>query len=272
MRKPAVNVAVTAARKAASVILRYANRLDSIQVEEKRRFDFVSEVDRQAEAELVKELRRAYPDHAILAEEGGAQGQSRHVWCIDPLDGTSNFLRGYPHFAISIALLEDGQPIHAVVYDPLREELYTASKGSGAFLNDRRLRVGQRKGLEGAVLATGFPFRQREQLPAHLRVVRAVLADAEDLRRTGSAALDLAYVAAGRLDGFWEIGLGPWDMAAGALLVREAGGVCRDTEGGEDFLQHGSIVAGNVRVCAQLLTRVRAKAGRSAPRPEASED
>ncbi|MCB1626108.1 MAG: inositol monophosphatase [Xanthomonadales bacterium] len=260
MRKPAVNVAVTAARKAAQVILRYANRLDTLKVEEKRRFDFVSEVDRQAEAELVKELRRAYPDHAILAEEGGAQGESRHVWCIDPLDGTSNFLRGFPHFAVSVALLEDGQPIHAVIYDPLREELFTASKGSGAFLNDRRLRVGQRKGLDGAVLATGFPFRQREHLPAHLRVVRAVLADAEDLRRTGSAALDLAYVAAGRIDGFWEIGLGPWDMAAGALLVREAGGVCRDFDGNEDFLQRGAIVAGNVRVCAQLLTRVKAKA------------
>jgi myo-inositol-1(or 4)-monophosphatase len=262
MRKPAVNVAVSAARKAAHVILRYINRLDSIKVEEKRRYDFVTEVDRLAEAELVRELKRAYPDHAILAEEGGAQGNSRFVWCIDPLDGTSNFLRGLPHFAISIALLEDGQPIHAVIYDPMREELYTASKGSGAYVNDRKLRVAQRKGLEGALLATGFPFRQREHLPAHLRVVRSVLADAEDLRRTGSAALDLAYVAAGRLDGFWEMGLGPWDMAAGALLVREAGGICRDFEGEEEFLSRGSIVAGNVRVCAQLLGRIKAKAGK----------
>ncbi|MCB1606665.1 MAG: inositol monophosphatase [Xanthomonadales bacterium] len=260
MRKPAVNVAVAAVRKAAQVIVRSLNRLDTIAVEEKRRYDFVSEVDRQVELELVKELKRAYPDHAFLAEESGRTGDARYVWCIDPLDGTSNFLRGFPHFCISVALLEDGVPIHGVIYDPIRDELFTASKGSGAFLNDHRLRVGQRKGLEGAVLTTGFPFRQRQHLPGQLRVLRAILGEAEDVRRTGSAALDLAYVAAGRVDGFWELGLSPWDMAAGALMVREAGGACRDYDGQEQFLDKGTIVAGNVRVVAQLLAKVKSKA------------
>ena len=164
MPRPAVTIAARAARAAGNVILRYMNRIDGLHVVEKHRMDFASEVDRLAEAEIVKELRRAYPDHAILAEEGGATGKSTHTWVIDPLDGTHNYLRGIPHFCVSIALLDKGVPVHALVFDPLRDELYTASKGDGAYLNDRRMRVGKRENLGGAMIATGFPYRQRVRL------------------------------------------------------------------------------------------------------------
>ncbi len=224
MTRPAVNVAVRAARSAGNVILRYMNRIDGLNVVEKQRMDFASEVDKLAEAEIVKELRRAYPTHAFLAEESGAMGKGPLVWVIDPLDGTHNYLRGIPHFSVSIALLDKGEPVYAVVFDPLRDELFTASKGDGAYLNDRRIRVSKRENLTGAMIATGFPYRQRAHLDSQLAMTRALLTQAEDIRRSGSAALDLAYTAAGRYDGFFEIGLKPWDMAAGALLVREAGG------------------------------------------------
>jgi myo-inositol-1(or 4)-monophosphatase len=249
MRKGALNIAIKAARAAGAVIVRYMNRLESVSVMQKERFDFASEVDRAAEAEVVRELKRSYPDHAILAEESGAiAGTSRFSWVIDPLDGTSNYLRGFPHWSVSIAQLERGEPVNGVVYDPLRDELFAASKGSGATLNERKIRVTQRTNLDGALLATGFPFRQREHLPAHLDMVRSLLVEAEDIRRTGSAALDLAYVAAGRTDGYFEIGLKPWDMAAGALLVREAGGRCIDFRGEAGFLDSGRIIAGNLKL------------------------
>ena len=245
MPRPAVNVAVRAARAAGAVILRYMNRVDSLKVEEKARMDFASEVDRLAEAEITRELRRAYPDHAILAEESGATGKSNKVWVIDPLDGTHNYLRGFPHFCVSIGFLDHGDPVHGVIYDPLRDELYTASKGDGAFLNDRRMRVTKRETLAGALLCTGFPFRQRPHLDTQLAMLKALLAEAEDVRRTGSAALDLAYVAAGRLDGFFEIGLKPWDMTAGCLLVREAGGHYTDFTGQAGIPASGNLVAAN---------------------------
>ncbi|HVF36148.1 MAG TPA: inositol monophosphatase family protein [Candidatus Saccharimonadia bacterium] len=258
MRKGALNVAIKAARAAGSVILRHINKLESLAVVEKDRHDFASEVDRMAEVEIVRELRRAFPDHAILAEESGASGRSRFTWIVDPLDGTHNYLRGFPHFSVSIALAENGETQHGVVFDPIRDELYTASKGGGAFLNDKRMRVSGRISLAGALLATGFPFRQRQHIDAHLAMTRSLLAgaQAEDIRRTGSAALDLAYVAAGRLDGYWEIGLKPWDMAAGALLVREAGGRCLDFRGEADFMQSGNIIAGNLKITAALATVV----------------
>src|SRR6516225_9548827 len=186
MPRPAVNVAVRAARAAGAIILRYMNRVDSLKVEEKARMDFATEVDRLAEAEITRELRRAYPDHAILAEESGATGKSDKVWVIDPLDGTHNYLRGFPHFSVSIGFLDHGDPVHGVVYDPLRDELFTASKGDGAFLNDRRIRVSRRENLTGALLCTGFPFRQRKYLDAQLGMTRALLQEAEDIRRTGS--------------------------------------------------------------------------------------
>jgi myo-inositol-1(or 4)-monophosphatase len=256
MPRPAVNVAVRAARAAGAVILRYMNRLDSLKVEEKSSMDFVSEVDRLAEAEIARELRRAYPDHAILAEESGAAGKSDKVWVIDPLDGTHNYLRGFPHFCVSIGFLDHGDPVHAVTYDPLRDELFTASKGDGAFLNDRRMRVTRREALAGALLCTGFPFRQRAHLDAQLAMTRALLAEAEDIRRTGSAALDLAYVAAGRLDGFFEIGLKPWDMTAGCLLVRESGGHYADFTGQAGIPASGNLVAGNHHVVAAVVRTI----------------
>lgn len=234
------------------------NRLDSLDVVEKQRYDFVSEVDRMAEAEIIRELRRAFPDQAILAEESGASGKSRFVWMIDPLDGTHNYLRGFAHFCVSIAQVESGDPQHAVIYDPLRDELFTASKGDGAFLNDRRMRVGKRDKLDGALLATGFPFRQRQHLDTQWAMTRSMLVDAgaEDFRRTGSAALDLAYVAAGRMDGYFEFGLNPWDMAAGCLLVREAGGRYCDFAGREGFPGDGNIVAGNIKVVDAMLASI----------------
>lgn len=256
MPRPAVNVAVRAARAAGQIILRHMNRLDGLAVVEKQRMDFASEVDRMAEAEIIRELRRAFPAHAILAEESGQIGKSRNTWVIDPLDGTHNYLRGIPHFSVSIALLENGEPTIGVVYDPLRGELYTASKGDGAYLNDRRIRVSARNELAGALIGTGFPYRQRRHIDAQLEMTRALLAEAEDIRRSGSAALDLAYVACGRLDGYFEIGLLPWDMAAGCLLVREAGGRYSDFSGRDGIPDSGNLLAGGLRVTEGMLRAI----------------
>jgi myo-inositol-1(or 4)-monophosphatase len=256
MARPHVTIAARAARSAGNVILRYMNRIDGLHVVEKQQWDFVSEVDKLAEAEIIKELRRAYPDHAILAEESGQTGKGPLTWVIDPLDGTHNYLRGIPHFCVSIALLEKGVPIHAVVFDPLRDELYTASKGDGAYLNDRRMRVGKRENLGGAMIATGFPFRQRAHLDAQLDMTRAILGQAEDIRRSGSAALDLAYDAAGRYDGYFEIGLKPWDMAAGVLLVHEAGGRYCDFADRDGIPASGNIIAGNLNVAKAMVDAI----------------
>jgi myo-inositol-1(or 4)-monophosphatase len=260
MPRPAVNVAVRAARAAGAIIIRYRNRIDGLKIEDKAQLDFASEVDRMAEAEIVRELRRAYPDHAVLGEETGSSGTSDKVWVVDPLDGTHNYLRGFPHFCVSIGFLDHGDPVHGVVYDPLRDELFTASRGDGAFLNDRRIRVSKRENLTGALLATGFPYRQRRHLEVQLGMTRALLSEAEDIRRTGSAALDLAYVAAGRLDGFFEIGLKPWDMAAGCLLVREAGGMYCDFAGREGIPATGNLIAGNHRITAGMSKVIAANA------------
>jgi myo-inositol-1(or 4)-monophosphatase len=262
MLKPAVNVMVKAARAGGSVLLRHMNKLDALNIVEKERMDYASEVDGLAEAEIVKELRRANPEYAVLGEEGGAQkgnrGPSRYTWVIDPLDGTSNYLHGWPHWCVSIALVENGEPIHGVVFDPLRNELFTASRGSGAALNERRIRVGERKDLTGAMLVTGFPPRERARAGAQLECLRELLRDAEDVRRTGSAALDLAYVACGRADGYFEAGVQPWDIAAGVLLVREAGGRICDYRGAAtgrmDIAEARGrqVVAGNVKLIEPL--------------------
>lgn len=256
MPRPAVNVAVRAARSAGNIILRYMNRIDGLNVVEKQRMDFASEVDKLAEAEIVKELRRAYPTHAFLAEESGATGKGPLTWVIDPLDGTHNYLRGIPHFCVSIAMLDRGEPVYAVIFDPLRDELFTASKGDGAYLNDRRLRVSKRENLGGAMIATGFPYRQRAHLDSQLDMTRALLGQAEDLRRSGSAALDLAYTAAGRYDGYFEIGLKPWDLAAGVLLVREAGGRYCDFAGRDGIPESGNIIAGNLNVAQAMVDAI----------------
>jgi len=273
MPRPAVNVAVRAARAAGAVIIRYLTRVEGLAVEEKARHDYVSEVDRMAEAEIVRELRRAFPDHAVLGEETGLTGRSDKVWVVDPLDGTHNYLRGFPHFCVSIGFRDHGDLVHAVVYDPLRDELFTASKGDGAFLNDRRMRVSKRETLDGALLATGFPYRQREHIDPQLAMTRALLREAEDIRRTGSAALDLAYVAANRLDGYFEIGLKPWDMAAGCLLVREAGGKFCDFSG-RDGVPDSDLLIGQLLGGRRLLADSRRHgaprwSGRSQPAVDA---
>lgn len=259
MHKPAVTVMIKAARQAGAVMLRYIHRLDSLNVVEKARQDFASEVDAQAEEAALKELRRAHPDYAVLGEEGGAKGTSSSVWVIDPIDGTSNYLRGNPQFCVSIALVERGVPTHGVIYDPLRNELFTASRGGGAMLNDKRIRCTPRPGLEGAVLATGFAPRERARAGAQLDCIKTLLEKAEDIRRAGSAALDLAWVACGRVDGYFEAGLKAWDIAAGIVLVREAGGHACDYRGGTEGLLDLTaqpagvqIVAGNLKLAGEL--------------------
>lgn len=256
---PMLNIAVRAARQAGNLIARSADHVDSLSVASKARNDFVSEVDRAAEREIIQIIRKAYPGHGILAEESGSDRgrQDEFQWIIDPLDGTTNFLHGFPQFAVSIALTYRGKLDQAVVYDPVSQDLFTASRGSGAQLNGRRIRVTKRKSLEGALLGTGFPFRQQHYLDAYLETFKALFGQVADVRRAGSAALDLAYVAAGRLDGFWEFGLSPWDMAAGALLVQEAGGVVSDFAGDGDFMETGNIIAGNLNILAGIQRSIR---------------
>ena len=263
MQKPAVTLMVRAARAGGNVLLRHMHKLDALNVVEKERMDYASEVDGLAEAELVEELRKAGPEYAVLGEEGGHQParggrKARFTWVIDPLDGTSNYLRGIPHWCVSIALVDNGEPLHGVVFDPLRNELFIASKGSGAVLEDKRVRVSERRDLEGALLCTGFAPRERARARAQLDCLGALLEQAEDVRRTGSAALDLAWVACGRLDGYFEAGVQPWDIAAGVLLVREAGGRVCDFRGAAlsrmDIAEARGrqVVAGNVKLVEPL--------------------
>lgn len=254
---PTLNIAVRAARSAGNVIIRNLGRLDSLSVHTKDRNDFVTEVDKQAEQEIIYILRKAFPDHSILAEESGAHQGNDYQWIIDPLDGTTNFLHGFPQFAVSIALRHKGRLEQGVVYDPMRQELFTASRGGGAMLNDRRIRVTNRKTLDGALLGTGFPFKSQQHLETYLDMFRALFPHTAGIRRPGSAALDLSYVAAGRLDGFWEIGLNIWDMAAGVLLIQEAGGLSSDFVGGSNHLESGNLVAGNPKLFAEILKTIR---------------
>ncbi len=250
---PMLNTAVKAARRAASLINRASQDLDALTVENKQHNDFVSEVDRGAEATIIETLLDAYPEHAILAEESGRKGQSDYQWIIDPLDGTTNFLHGFPQYAISIALAHQGQLEQAVIYDPTRNELFTASRGKGAYLNDRRIRVSRRTRLSEALIGTGFPFRDFSHVDAYMAMFRDMIQKTSGVRRPGSAALDLAWLAAGRLDGFWEIGLSKWDIAAGCLLVQEAGGLVGDFEGNDSYIDTGNIVGGNPKIFAQIL-------------------
>ena len=248
-----LNIAVRAARRAADVIVRSLNRLDSLEVTSKGRNDFVTEIDRTAEAEIIQIIRRAYPDHAFLGEESGAMGDSPFQWIIDPLDGTTNFLHGFPQFSVSIACSIRGRIEHGVIYDPMRQEVFTASRGEGAQLENRRIRVTQQRGLEGALIGTDFPYRANtDHIDAYMAMLKDVMLSTAGVRRPGSAALDLAYVAAGRTDGFFEIGLGPWDTAAGSLLIEEAGGIVSTLAGG-DYRQGGNIIAGAPRVHTALV-------------------
>ncbi len=254
---PTINIAVRAARQAGSVIMRSFHRLDTLTVSEKQVNDFVSEVDRNAEQAIIDVIRRAYPSHAILAEESGAHGKDDFQWVIDPLDGTTNYLHGFPQFAISIALKQRGRLEAGVIYDPVRDEMYSATRGGGALLNDRRLRVTDQKGLKGALLGTGIPFRDQRYMDAYLGMLKDLARETAGIRRPGSAALDFAYVAAGRLDGFWELGLSEWDFAAGALLVQEAGGVVSDIRGGSGHLESGNVITAGVRLHRSMVDAIR---------------
>ena len=254
---PMLNIAIRAARSAGNIIIRSLQHVEHLEVTTKGRNDFVTDVDRLAEQEIISVIHKSYPDHAILAEESGEQGDSETIWVIDPLDGTANFLHGFPHYCVSIGVMVRGRIEHGVIYDPLREELFTASRGAGAQLNDRRLRVTKQKTLAGSLIATGFPFKYHEHFPAYLATFNAVFPEVSDLRRGGSAALDLAYVAAGRVDAYWELGLQKWDLAAGVLLIEEAGGVVSDFTGGENHIEHGNLVAGNFNIHQQLLNQIK---------------
>jgi myo-inositol-1(or 4)-monophosphatase len=253
---PMLNTAVKAARRAGSVIMRGARDLDILAVSKKRHNDFVTEVDKAAEAEIIDVLAKAYPDHAILAEESGVSGAASGAefkWIIDPLDGTTNFIHGFPQFCVSIGLMHKGVITQGVVFDPTRNELFTATRGAGAFLNDRRIRVSKRIRLTESLIGTGFPFRDMAHLEQYIAMFRDITKNALGIRRAGAAALDLAYVACGRLDAFWEIGLAPWDMAAGSLLLTEAGGLIGDLTGETGYLESGNVVGGNPKVFVQLL-------------------
>jgi myo-inositol-1(or 4)-monophosphatase len=250
---PFVNTAVRAARKAGEVIVRGLARFEGVETATKGLNDFVTNIDRNAEAEIIGILKTAYPHHAFLAEESGASGNSDTTWIIDPLDGTTNFMHGFPQFAVSIACQVRERIEHAVIYDPMRQEIFTASKGEGAYLENRRLRVSRQRTLQGALIGTGFPYRENlHYLDPYMAMLKTVMMTAAGVRRPGAASLDLAYVAAGRIDGFWEIGLKAWDTAAGTLLIREAGGLVATLDGGE-YRQNGNIVAGNPRVFMGLI-------------------
>ena len=255
--QPLLNIAVRAARRAGDIIVRNLDRVPSLPVRAKSRNDFVTEVDHMAERDIIETVRRTHPDHGFLGEESGRSGGDEFVWIIDPLDGTTNFLHGFPVFAVSIAVEHRGRLEHAVVYDPMRQELFTASRGDGAQVDGRRIRVSKQTELEGSLIGTGFPYRANTRwIEEYLAMLRVVMQQAAGIRRPGAASLDLAYVAAGRIDGFWEIGLSPWDTAAGTLLITEAGGRIGTLTGG-DYKQGGNVIAGTPKVYEALVECVR---------------
>lgn len=254
---PMLNTAVKAARRAASIINRASFDLERIKVTQKGHNDFVTEVDQAAEQAIIDVLKNAYPDHAIWAEESGPSSnlhdENENIWIIDPLDGTTNFIHGFPTYCVSIALQQRGQITQAVVYDPNRNDLFTATKGSGAYLNEKRIRVARRDKMAEALIGTGFPFRDNGALDQYMQMFRVMTEKCAGLRRPGAAALDLAYVAAGRLDGFFEKGLQPWDMAAGSLLITEAGGIVGDFTGESGYMSTGQVLAGSPKIFAQMV-------------------
>jgi len=248
-----LNVAVMAARKAGHTLIKKMVNLEKLKVEQKGRNDFVSDADRAAERAVIDVIHKHYPEHAVLAEESGASGESDTVWIIDPLDGTTNYLHGFPVFAVSIGVQEKGRMEHAVVYDPLRQELFTASRGQGAQLDGRKIRVSGQKNLERALIGTGFPFRQADlDISAYLEMLTKCIQKTTGVRRAGAAALDLCYVASGRLDAFFETGLAPWDLAAGGLIIREAGGIISGLDGSENYMDTGHVLTGSPKIYAAL--------------------
>jgi len=264
---PMLNIAVKAARRAGAIINRAALDRTQLEIHSKRANDFVTQVDKSAEAAVIDVVRQAYPDHAILGEESGAlpgrsggpakSAPSEYRWVIDPLDGTTNFIHGFPQYCVSIAVQHRGATQHGVIYDPGKNELFTASKGRGAFLDDRRVRVSKCAQLKDALVGTGFPFKELGRVDLYVRQMKYLMQHSSGIRRAGAAALDLAYVAAGRLDAFWEMGLSPWDMAAGALMIQEAGGLVGDLSGDSNYLESGDITAATPKVFPQLLAALR---------------
>jgi len=255
---PMLNIAVRAARRAGSIINRAALDGSGYEVRSKRLNDFVTRVDHAAEEAIIETVRKAYPDHAVLAEESGASaGRAEYQWIIDPLDGTTNFIHGFPQYCVSIAIRHREAMAHGVIYDPMKNELFTASKGRGAFLNDRRIRVSKCLRLADALVGTGFPFKEIDRINVYVQQMRSLMAKSAGLRRAGAAALDLAYVACGRLDAFWELGLSPWDMAAGALMIQEAGGLVGDLGGEPGYLESGEIAAATPKIFTALLEALR---------------
>jgi myo-inositol-1(or 4)-monophosphatase len=252
--QPLLNIAVSAARLAGEIILRHTELVDRVNITTKHNNELFSEIDVKAEQAIIQAIHKAHPTHGIIAEESGVHNpEADHVWIIDPLDGTSNYLHGFPFYCVSIAVRVKGRIEHGVVYDPLRHEFFTASRGRGAQLNDRRIRVSKKTQLQESLLASGYPFRKPELGAHYFKAYEALTHGSRGIRRTGSAALDLAYVATGRLDAAWECGLRPWDMAAGSLLITEAGGLVSDAQGGDSYLTTGNIVAGTPKVFKSLL-------------------
>lgn len=254
---PILNVATLAAKEAGEFIAKQLNHIDQLNIEEKGRHDYVSEVDKHAERIIIETIRKYYPTHSIQAEESGLdKTDSDFEWIIDPLDGTTNFLHQFPQFSVSIAVTEKGRLAHGVIYDPLRDELFSASRGSGARMNNYRIRVSDQKTLQNALLATGIPFYNFDFVDAYLNCLKEFMFNTAGIRRAGSAALDLAYVACGRVDGYWELNLKPWDLAAGALIVMEAGGMVTDLVGGENFLESGNLVAANPKMLKEMAITI----------------
>ncbi len=256
---PLVNIAIKAAREAGKTLTQSFDHLDTVKVTEKQANDFVTNVDKAVEQDIVECIRQHYPSHAILAEEGGKYDGEDYCWIIDPLDGTANFIHGIPHFAVSIAVKKNNKLVAGVIYDPIRQELFTSARGEGTRLNDVRVRISAHDKLDNALLGTGFPFKNHEQLAEYQRHFADLFLKVADMRRAGAASLDLAYTAAGRLDGFWEMFLEPWDMAAGILMIREAGGMVTDMQGGEAYFEKKNLVAANAKLLKQLLDEFRSK-------------
>lgn len=258
MHEPIINIAIDAARAAGNIMVRALNRLDTVKIIEKAPNDFVTDVDQKVEREIISIIQKAYPAHSILAEEGSSIKGNEYQWIIDPIDGTRNFIHGLPHFAVSIAVTYRNKIEYGVIYDPVRQELFTAKRGKGAQLNERRIRVSQCKRLEESLLGTGFAYRHTDKnSPLPREILQSIMPISGDIRRGGAATLDLAYVACGRLDGFWEMGLRIWDIAAGVLLVKEAGGMVCDLQGGEDYLKTCNVVAANPVIMRQLLKTIK---------------
>lgn len=255
---PMLNIAIRAARKAGNLIAKSYERHDDVQTDLKGSNDFVTNVDKAAETIIIETIKTSYPEHYIVSEEAGlVEGKDKDIqWVIDPLDGTTNFIKGFPHFSVSIAIRVKGRTEVAVVYDPIKNELFTAERGKGAKLNELRLRINERRDIKGTILATGFPFKQSKLMQTQLDIMNVLIQDAADFRRTGSAALDLCYVATNRVDGYFEMGLKPWDCAAGELIAREAGAVVCDFVGGHNYLKSGHLIAAHPRVVKEILTKI----------------